>query len=136
MKTFEAARRCVPFIIIPLGLYLLTNGRVQNGAGYSGTLQLGDAHHGSIYSSELCALNIFLYNLIYAGNQDRSLYKIWYCWSIVLVGICIMVMGSRNGLFLLRWLYYWCSYKHAGKRWSLYIFNYGIVSVGLLQLQR
>lgn len=98
LKTLEVTRRCAPFIIIPLGLYLLTNGRVQNGAGYTGTLQLGDAHHG-IFTSELCALSIYLFITLFSRKSYINLFTKFIAFgSIVLVGMMIMVMGSRNGL--------------------------------------
>ncbi len=98
IKTLEVTRRCAPFIVIPLGVYLLTNGRVQNGAGYSGTLQLGDAHHG-IFTSELCALSIYLFITLFSRKPYVHFFTRFIAFSsIVLVGMMIMVMGSRNGL--------------------------------------
>jgi O-antigen ligase len=98
LKTLEVTRRCAPFIIIPLGIYLLLNGRVQNGVGYSGTLQLGDAHHG-VFTSELCALSIYLFITLFSRKPHVNAFSkfVAFC-SVVLVGMMIMVMGSRNGL--------------------------------------
>jgi O-antigen ligase len=98
IKTLEVTRRCAPFVIIPLGIFLLTMGRVQNGTGYSGTLQLGDAHHG-IFTSELCALTIYVFITLFSRNSKIKLFTRFIAFSsIVLVGMMIMVMGSRNGL--------------------------------------
>ena len=98
LRTLEVTRRCAPFIIVPLGIFLLANGRVQNGAGYSGTLQLGDAHHG-IFTSELCALSIYLFVTLFSRKAPVGLFtRLFALGSLVLVGIMIMVMGSRNGL--------------------------------------
>jgi O-antigen ligase len=98
LKTLEVTRRCAPFVIIPLGIFLLTQGRVQNGAGYTGSLQLGDAHHG-IFTSELCALGIYLFITLFSRKPYINLYtRIFAFASIALVGVMIMLMGSRNGL--------------------------------------
>jgi hypothetical protein len=94
----EYTRRCTPFIILPLGVYLLTNGRVQNGAGYTGSLQLGDAHHGA-FTSQLCALAIYLYITLFSRKPGIDWFtRLFSLGSIVMVGIMIMMMGSRNGL--------------------------------------
>ena len=96
--TLEVTRRCAPFIIIPLGIFLLTMGRVQNGAGYSGTLQLGDAHHG-IFTSELCALTIYVFVTLFSRKKGiTTITRFLAIGTLILVGLMIMVMGSRNGL--------------------------------------
>ena len=97
-KITEYTRRCMPFIIFPLGCYLLFNGRIQNGAGYSGTLQLGDAHHGT-FTSTLCALTIYVFVTLFSRKPGISTFTRFFAFgAIVMVGIMIMMMGSRNGL--------------------------------------
>ncbi len=130
IKTLEVTRRCAPFIIIPLGIYLLFNGRVQNGAGYSGTLQLGDAHHG-IFTSELCALTIYLFITLFSRKPRIHLFTRFIAFgSIVLVGMMIMVMGSRNGLVCYALVCCIGVFIHLKKR--KIDFQFIIVSIGLV----
>lgn len=97
-KIPEYTRRCMPFIIIPLGLNLLLNGRAQSGAGYSDTLQLGDVHHGT-FTSTLCALSVYLFITLFSRKPNIGFFTRFFAFgTIVLVGIMIMMMGSRNGL--------------------------------------
>ncbi|MFT4153201.1 O-antigen ligase family protein [Parafilimonas sp.] len=97
-KIPEYTRRCMPFIIIPLGLNLLLNGRVQSGVGYSGTLQLGDVHHGT-FTSTLCALSIYVFITLFSRKPGVGLFTRFFAFgTIALVGVMIMMMGSRNGL--------------------------------------
>jgi O-antigen ligase len=97
-RTLEFTRRCIPFIVFPLGVYLLLYGRVQNGAGYTGTLQLGDVHHG-VFTSQLCSLTIYLYITLFSRKPNINFFtRFFSLGAIVMVGVMIMVMGSRNGL--------------------------------------
>jgi len=96
LKTLETTRRFVPYILIIMALNLLVNGRAQSGAGYSDTLQLGDAHHGS-FTAQLCAMSIYCYITFFMKKAT------WFAKGLALmgiaaVGVCIMEMGSRNGL--------------------------------------
>ena len=129
IKTLEVTRRFAPFVIIPLGIFLLTNGRVQNGAGYSGTLQLGDAHHG-IFTSELCALTIYPFITLFSRKPKVNFFSKFVAFGcIVLVGMMIMVMGSRNGLVCYALVCGLGVLIHLKKRsWS---FQFLIVSVGI-----
>ena len=130
LKTLEVTRRCVPFIIIPLAIYLLTNGRVQNGAGYSGTLQLGDAHHG-VFTSELCALSIYLFITLFSRKPYIKFFSKFISFiSIVLVGMMIMVMGSRNGLVCFALVSCIGVFIHLQKRKM--DFQFIIVSIGVV----
>lgn len=97
-RTIEVTRRCIPFIIIPLGTYLLTNGRVQNGAGYTGSLQLGDAHHGA-FTSQLCAMAIYSFITLFSLKKGIDWFtRLFALGCIGMTGVMIMMMGSRNGL--------------------------------------
>lgn len=96
LKTLERTRRFVPFILITLGINLMFNGRVQSGAGYSDTLQLGDAHHGN-YTAQLTAISIYCY-LTFFMKKTSLITKGWALMAIAAVGYAIMQMGSRNGL--------------------------------------
>jgi O-antigen ligase len=97
-RTLEVTRASMPFVIIPLGIYLLLYGRVQNGAGYSGTLQLGDAHHGT-FTSQLCSLTIYAYITLFSRKSYVNAFSRFFAiGTIVMVGVMIMMMGSRNGL--------------------------------------
>lgn len=96
LKTLERTRRFVPFILIVLGVNLMLNGRVQSGAGYQDTLQLGDAHHGN-YTAQLTAISIYCY-LTFFMKKTSLLTKGWVLLAIAAVGYAIMQMGSRNGL--------------------------------------
>jgi O-antigen ligase len=96
LRTLEVTRRFVPFILIVLGVNLLVNGRAQSGAGYSDTLQMGDAHHGS-YTTQLCAFSIYCYITFF--KQKASLITRGFALTaIAAVGFAILEMGSRNGL--------------------------------------
>lgn len=97
-RAIDVTRRCIPFIIIPLSIYLLTNGRVQNGAGYSGTLQLGDAHHGA-FTSQLCAMAIYSFITLFSLKPGINGFTRFFALGcIAMTGVMIMMMGSRNGL--------------------------------------
>ncbi|MEO8710872.1 MAG: O-antigen ligase family protein [Parafilimonas sp.] len=96
LKTLETTRRFVPFILIVLAVNLLINGRAQSGAGYSDTLQLGDTHHGN-FTAQLCALSIYCY-ITFFMRKVSLFTKGFALAGIAAVGVCIMQMGSRNGL--------------------------------------
>jgi O-antigen ligase len=96
LKTLETTRRFVPFILIIMALNLLLNGRAQSGAGYQDTLQLGDAHHGS-FTAQLCAMSIYCYITFFMRKVSWAA-KGLALLGIAAVGVCIMEMGSRNGL--------------------------------------
>lgn len=96
LKTLELTRRFVPFVLIVLGVNLMLNGRVQSGAGYQSTLQLGDAHHGN-YTAQLCALSIYCF-LTFFMRKVSLVTKGFVLVAIAAVGYSIMQMGSRNGL--------------------------------------
>lgn len=98
MRTLEYSRKFTPFIVMALGIYLLTHGTVVAGANQGGgeSLQLGDAHHGA-FTSQLCSLGIYLYITIFKRKE-----KIWNrgtaAIGLLMMFIMIMQMGSRNGL--------------------------------------
>ena len=96
VKTLEITRRFMPFVIIVIAANLLINGRVQNGAGYTGSLQLGDAHHGS-FTSQLCSIGIYLYITIFS-RKVNLITRLFALSALVGIGTTIMLMGSRNGL--------------------------------------
>ena len=96
LKTLELTRRFVPFVLIILGVNLLLNGREQSGAGYSGTLQMGDAHHGS-YTSQLCAMGFYCFITLFM-RKVNIFTRGFALMAIAAVGTTIMMMGSRNGL--------------------------------------
>lgn len=96
LKTLELTRRFVPFILIVLVVNLLLNGRSQSGAGYSGTLQLGDTHHGN-FTAQLCAMSIYCY-ITFFMRKVSLVTKGFALLAIAAVGVSIMEMGSRNGL--------------------------------------
>jgi hypothetical protein len=115
IKTLELTRRFMPFIIIVIAANLLINGRVQNGAGYTGTLQLGDAHHGS-FTSQLCSIGIYLFITLFS-RKVNLITRIFVIGAIAGIGTAIMLMGSRNGLlsfFILCCLGFYINLK--GKR--------------------
>ena len=96
LKTLDITRRFMPFIIIVIAANLLINGRVQNGAGYQGTLQLGDAHHGS-FTSQLCSIGIYLFITLFY-RKVNLITRFFVIGALVGIGATIMLMGSRNGL--------------------------------------
>jgi O-antigen ligase len=79
-----------------MAINLLVNGRAQSGAGYQDTLQLGDAHHGS-FTAQLCAMSIYCY-ITFFMKKTTLFAKGLALAGIAAVGVCIMEMGSRNGL--------------------------------------
>lgn len=96
LKTLEYMRRFMPFVLIILGLNLLLNGRSQSGAGYSGTLQMGDAHHGS-FTSMICAMGIYSFVTLFKPKVS-IITRVFNLAAIASIGFAIMMMGSRNGL--------------------------------------
>ncbi|MEP6466864.1 MAG: O-antigen ligase family protein [Parafilimonas sp.] len=96
LKTLETTRRFIPFILIIMALNLLLNGRAQSGAGYQDTLQLGDAHHGS-FTAQLCGLSIYCFITFFMQKVSLAT-RGFALLGIAAVGVCIMEMGSRNGL--------------------------------------
>jgi O-antigen ligase len=96
LRTLEVTRRFVPFVIIVIAVNLLVNGRVQNGAGYQGTLQLGDAHHGS-FTSQLCSIGIYLFITLFS-KKVNIITRVFVLSALAGIGTTIMLMGSRNGL--------------------------------------
>lgn len=98
MRTLEYSRKFTPFIVMGLGIYLLTHGTAVAGANQGGgaSLQLGDAHHGA-FTSQLCSLGIYLYITLFKPKE-----KIWNkataAIGLLMMFIMIMQMGSRNGL--------------------------------------
>ena len=99
IRMLELTRRFVPFILIVLAINLLVNGRSQSGAGYTGTIQMGDAHHGS-FTAQLCAMSIYCF-ITFFKPKVSIITRGFALVAITAVGVSIMLMGSRNGLLSL-----------------------------------